>query len=353
MSNPRADFFSIFLLGDAVCAGSDHRSLYEFIPDNRLFYHTDFSVCGQTQIIFYQQQVNFLLKFKSEETTSDQRTITPTGVVSGLWSGVLVKSPGERHNAGTLKIAIELPLTDLMLAETLGPAQWSNVHGRTRSPQRYTKGTTEDYIRPYGSMSVRRLSRRNALPHQYRSTLFKSVDGPSSDPGHNITSPTGDSVSQSYLVAMTEMDNVLDNTIDWKKVEELETTIWMAQKDPKFPAFVRTNSVNSYKNILLEALARCKQKADVLKEEANEFYGQTEGILSSAQMQKLAHFRLLMADTSHEINLVEKMIQNARVFISVEDAQQQRQQKKHSLLTTPNLVRERYARQVRVICEVG
>ncbi|GAA47846.1 hypothetical protein CLF_100873 [Clonorchis sinensis] len=258
--------------------------------------------------------------------------------------------------------------------------------------------------------------------------------------------------------AMTEMDNMLDNTIDWKKVEELETTIWMAQTDPKCPAFVRKyiffielerakihnsslffllvkNSVKSYKNILLQALARCKQKADTLKKEANEFYGQTEGMLSSAQIrlnnqtaghmfrsafhtvtiagnavpgdrvedgesehprdskiqgtlclrffivsfavfvytasnafdftalyfikriaygymgtdrivnapwQKLAHFRLLMADTSQEVNLVEKMIQNAEVFIPVEDAQQQRQQKKHSLLTTPNLVRESY-----------
>ncbi|KAG5454330.1 hypothetical protein CSKR_109216 [Clonorchis sinensis] len=283
-----------------------------------------------------------------EETTSEQRTITPTGVVGGLWSGVWVKSPGERQGAGTLKIAIELPLADLMVSEPLG----SEVRLRTRSPQRYTKGTSEEYLKPYGSMPVQLGSRRGVLPHQYRSTLFRSVDGPSSDPGQNVRSPTGDSVSQSYLAAMTEMDNMLDNTIDWKKVEELETTIWMAQTDPKCPAFVRKNSVKSYKNILLQALARCKQKADTLKKEANEFYGQTEGMLSSAQMQKLAHFRLLMADTSQEVNLVEKMIQNAEVFIPVEDAQQQRQQKKHSLLTTPNLVRERYARQVRVICEM-
>ncbi|KER29986.1 hypothetical protein T265_03470 [Opisthorchis viverrini] len=291
--------------------------------------------------------------FKESETnTSDQRSITPTGMVGGLWSGVLVKSPGEQQSAGTLKIAIELPLMDLMLSETSGSAHWTNMRARTRSPQRYTKGTTEEYVRPYGSMPVQLVSRRGVLPHQYRSTLFKSVDDPSSDPGQNVTSPTGDSVSQSYLAAMTEMDNMLDNTIDWKKVEELETTIWMAQTDPKCPAFVRTNSVNSYKNILLQALLRCKRKVDALKTEANEFYGQTEGMLSGSQMQKLAHFRLLVADTTHEINLVEKMIQNAEAFIPVEDAQHQRQQKKHSLLTTPNLVRERYARQVRVICEM-
>ncbi|KAF8562008.1 hypothetical protein P879_05747 [Paragonimus westermani] len=150
---------------------------------------------------------------------------------------------------------------------------------------------------------------------------------------------------------MTDLDRMLEGNTDWKKVEELEQTVWMAQSDPNCPTFIRQGSVNSYMRILKRALQSCKQKVEDLNKAANEYYSENQLAMNSKQMQKMAHFRLLAADTTNEISLVDKNLTTAKLF-AVDSSETEQLQNRRFPLITPTRVRERYARQVRVVTEI-
>ncbi|KAF5403983.1 hypothetical protein PHET_02631 [Paragonimus heterotremus] len=266
--------------------------------------------------------------YEAAEQANPRNTSYETQNNVGAWSAVLVNKPDGTSQNPHLKITVEIPLLDLLSsAPTERVAYPNGVNentGHTGLLHKRSLYEMDRVVSDYQSLEpnyVRRNVKHNTLPHQYRSTIFKAVGQAASEPEHAQTLSLDSSTSKSYLAAMTDLDRMLEGNTDWKKVEELEQTVWLAQSDPNCPTFIRQVSVLSF-----------------------TLNGYNSG-------QKMAHFRLLAADTTNEITLVDKNLTTAKFFAADSSETEQLQNRRFPLIT-PTRVRERYARQVRVVTEI-
>ncbi|KAF6770363.1 hypothetical protein AHF37_10807 [Paragonimus kellicotti] len=172
---------------------------------------------------------------------------------TGAWSAVLVNKPDGNSQNPHLKITVEIPLLDLLSsvpAERVAYPNGVNENiGHTGLLHKQSLYEMDRVVPDYRSPEptyIRRNIKHNTLPHQYRSTIFKAVGQAASEPERAQTMSLDSSTSKSYLAAMTDLDRMLEGNTDWKKVEELEQTVWLAQSDPNCPTFIRQVGVLSF-----------------------------------------------------------------------------------------------------------
>ncbi|VDP73551.1 unnamed protein product [Echinostoma caproni] len=270
---------------------------------------------------------------------------------SGTWKAEVNRKPIVHQISGqsdltSLTLTVELPLKDIL----------NSVSSASSTIGVYSDSRCE-VNRSYTSEIPRnsRSDHRHSLPgHTHRSILFKAT-GEYVDVGGEdaaIRAKTlEDSMSESYLTSLGDLESMPDGQLDWNKVAELEQALWKEHEDPKVSTFVRQGSLMTYVRIMKDILKGCEKKSERLVDDANQFYEAHQAQLSSAQLQRLAHLRLLIQDTKQQIKLVEKMLDPPDLFSS-KLKEEELIRKKRWPLSTPIRSRERYARLTRVIIEM-